>query len=97
MSIGADGSIGEGQPVALTAADHDLDGVAEEPACSGGVAQIARAFQVFPRDLEGVLKRLGKRDGHVRKTNSSRARSISSSPLTRSRNMCSPNGVFHAI
>ena len=54
MSIGADGSIGEGQPVALTAADHDLDGVAEEPACGSRVAQIACAFQVFPCDLEGI-------------------------------------------
>jgi hypothetical protein len=97
MSIGADGSIGEGQAVALTAADHDLDGVAEEPACGSRVARFARALQVFPRDLEGVLKQLGKRDSHVRKTNSSRARSISSSPLTRFRNICSPNGVLHDI
>jgi hypothetical protein len=58
--IGADGAIGEGQPVALSPADHGLDGVAEEPACRGVIAQFARAFQVFPCDLERVLKQLGK-------------------------------------
>ena len=58
--IGGDGSIGEGQPAALTPTDHGLDGVAEEPARSSGVAQFAGSLKVFPSDLEGVLKQLGE-------------------------------------
>jgi hypothetical protein len=41
-------------------ADHSLDGVAEEPACRGVIAEFARPLQVFPGDLEGVLKQLGQ-------------------------------------
>jgi hypothetical protein len=58
--IGADGSIGEDQPAALASTDHGFNVVAEESACGGGVAQFARPFQVFPGDLEGLLKQLGK-------------------------------------
>jgi hypothetical protein len=58
--IGADGTIGEGQPTALTPADHGLDRVAEKSASSSGVAQFACAIEVFPGDLEGILKQLGK-------------------------------------
>ena len=58
--IGADGAIGEGQPASLAPTDHGLDGVAEEPACRSGVAEFARALKVFPGDLEGVFKQLGK-------------------------------------
>jgi len=53
----ADGAIGEGQPAALTTADHGLDGVAEEPACRSGVAKFTRALKVFPGDLEGTSNR----------------------------------------
>jgi hypothetical protein len=74
--IGADGTVREGQTVALTSADHDLDSVAEEAAGGIGVAQFAGALKIFPGDLEGFFKQLGKRDGHARKTNSSRPRSI---------------------
>jgi hypothetical protein len=77
--IGADGSIGEGQPVALSPADHGLDCVTEEPACRSVIAEFARPLQVFPGDLEGVLKQLGKRNDHGPKTNSNYARSISAS------------------
>jgi hypothetical protein len=77
--IGADGAIGEGQPVALSPADHGLDGVTEEPACRSVIAEFARPLQVFPGDLEGVLKQLGKRNDHGPKTNSNYARSISAS------------------
>jgi hypothetical protein len=76
--ICADGAIGEGQPAALTTADHDLDRVADEPACRTRVAKFTRALQVFPSNLEGFLKQLRKGDAHGWKTNSSRARSISS-------------------
>jgi hypothetical protein len=58
--IGADGTIGECQPAALTTADHGLDRVAEKPACNSAVAQFARALEVFPGDLEGFLKQFGK-------------------------------------
>jgi hypothetical protein len=74
--IGADGSIGEGQSVALPPADHGLDGITEKPACRSVIAEFARPLQVFPGDLEGVLKQLGKRNDHGPKTNSSYARSI---------------------
>ena len=77
--IGADGAIGEGQSVALPPADHGLYGVTEEPACRSVIAEFARPLQVFPGDLEGVLKKLGKRNDHGPKTNSNDARSISAS------------------
>lgn len=54
--IGADGAIGEGQPAALATTNHGLDGVAEKPARGGAVAQFARPLEVFPGDLEGLLK-----------------------------------------
>src|ERR1700722_1557250 len=79
MLIGADGAIGQDQPAALTPTDHGLDGVAEKPACVRAVAQFARSLEVFPGDLEGVLKQLGKRNDHGPKTNSNYARSISAS------------------
>ena len=60
MLISADGAIGQRQPAALAPADHGLDGVAEKPACGSVVAQFARAFEVFPGDLEGFLEQLGK-------------------------------------
>src|ERR1700744_4120144 len=66
------------QPAALAPTDHGLDDVAENPACGRAVAQFARAFKVFPGNLERFLKQLGKRDGHGRKTNQNRARSMSS-------------------
>jgi hypothetical protein len=50
--VGDNGSIGEGQPAALAPADHGLNGVAEEPACRSGIAQVAGPLQIFPRDLE---------------------------------------------
>ena len=51
---------GEGQPAALPPADHGLDGVAEEPACSSGVVQFARAVQVFPGDFGRSPQAVGK-------------------------------------
>jgi hypothetical protein len=77
-SISADGAIGEGQPAALAPTDHGLDCVAQKAARCRAVAQFARAIEIFPGDLEGVLKQLGERDRHARKTNSSRTRSTSS-------------------
>src|SRR6201986_4561812 len=57
--------------------DNVLDDVAEKPACGSAVAQFARAFEVFPGNLERFLKQLGKRDRHGLKTNQNRARSMS--------------------
>jgi hypothetical protein len=46
--------------------------------------RLARALtvplKVLPGDLERILEELGERDGHRRKTNENRARSISSLP-----------------
>jgi hypothetical protein len=54
--LGGDGAIGEGQPAALTPADHGLDGVAKKPTCRSGVAEFAGPLQIFPGDLKGLLQ-----------------------------------------
>jgi hypothetical protein len=58
--IGTNGTIGGGQPAALPAADHDFDGVAEKPARGSSISQFARPMQVFPGNLERILKQFGK-------------------------------------
>ena len=50
--VSADGEIGERQPAPLAAADHSLDGVAEEPARRSSISKFARPLEVFPGDLE---------------------------------------------
>jgi hypothetical protein len=62
--IGADGPVGQCQPPTQAPTDHGLDEVAEKPTCGSAVAQFARAFEVFPGNLERFLKQLGKRDRH---------------------------------
>jgi hypothetical protein len=64
----------------LALTDHGPDDVAEKPACGSAVSQFAGPLQVLPDDLERTLKELGERDGHERRTNENRARSMSSLP-----------------
>jgi hypothetical protein len=58
--IGTDGPVGEGQTVALTPADHDLDDVAEKAAGGIGVAQFAGALEVFPKQSGRIPQVIGK-------------------------------------
>ena len=76
--VGADGPVGQCQLAALAPTDHGLDDVTEKPACRSAVSQFTAPLKVFPGDLERILEKLGERNGHERKTNENRARSMSS-------------------
>jgi hypothetical protein len=65
--VGVNGPIGKTKSIALAAADHRLDRVAEEAARGRPVPEFAGRFRVLPGDLNRVFQKLRDRTCHVSK------------------------------